>query len=278
MVPSPLHFYGQTKTTLDRRNRNTMTVHLYFSLIPEALVASMLPPEEFGQYYATGRHYKTRGQAAFIEIDPAFRHEYLPIDEAVARCVPHADGQPKYSVYVSNYRVLEHLPLSAMGDLHLVTAFGQTLPLKRAERGDGESPGPLHLYQDLAPVNSLVASTLKPRAFYDSVVNKPHKFIRFPALAFVELGLGELSADPANGNLSALPYSFMHHLRESLLELDEGSKPSKVVSRVPAQDFLYRMVNSGFYIGNGNDFACFPMPSHAVLRRDHAQWWRTANL
>ena len=27
-----------------------MAVHLYFSLIPEALIASMLPPEEFGQY------------------------------------------------------------------------------------------------------------------------------------------------------------------------------------------------------------------------------------
>ncbi len=28
---------------------------LYLSLIPQALVASMLPPEEFGRYYATGK-------------------------------------------------------------------------------------------------------------------------------------------------------------------------------------------------------------------------------
>jgi len=38
-----------------------MTVHLYFSLIPEALIASMLPPEQFGQYYATGHKYKSKG-------------------------------------------------------------------------------------------------------------------------------------------------------------------------------------------------------------------------
>ena len=31
-----------------------MTVHLYLSFIPEALIASMLPPEEFGDYYAVG--------------------------------------------------------------------------------------------------------------------------------------------------------------------------------------------------------------------------------
>ena len=47
-----------------------MTVHLYFSLIPEALIASMLPPEQFGQYYATGHKYKSKGQAIFFEVDP----------------------------------------------------------------------------------------------------------------------------------------------------------------------------------------------------------------
>lgn len=254
-----------------------MAVHLYFSLIPEALVASMLPPDQFGQYYATGRRYKTRGQAAFVEIDPGFRHEYFPIDEAIARCVPHPDGQPKKSVYVSTYRVLEHLPMSVMGDLHLVTAYGKTLPLKRAEQGEPDSPGPYHLYQDLAPVTSLVASLLKPHEFYDTVVTRPRKLIRFPALAFVELGLGELASDPENGNLSDLPYPYVHHLRDSLLELDSETKETKLVARLQSSDFLYRMVSSGFYIGNGEEFASFPMPSQAELRRDHSQWWRTAN-
>lgn len=64
-----------------------MSIHLYFSLIPEALIASMLPPEEFGQYYATGHKFKSKGQAVFFEVDPTYRHEYFDIDGCYARCV-----------------------------------------------------------------------------------------------------------------------------------------------------------------------------------------------
>ena len=90
-----------------------MSMHLYFSLIPEALIASMLPPERFGQYYATGHKFKSKGQALFFEIDPSFRHEYFDIDGAFARCAAKADGTPKNSVYISMYRVMERAPRSA---------------------------------------------------------------------------------------------------------------------------------------------------------------------
>ena len=46
-----------------------MDIHLYFSLIPEALIASNLPPERFGQYYSTGNSYKSKGQSMFFEVD-----------------------------------------------------------------------------------------------------------------------------------------------------------------------------------------------------------------
>lgn len=72
-----------------------MSVHLYFSLIPEALIASMLPPEQFGQYYATGHKFKSKGQAVFFEIDPSFRHEYFDIEGALARCKAKPDGSPR---------------------------------------------------------------------------------------------------------------------------------------------------------------------------------------
>ena len=77
-----------------------MTVHLYFSLIPEALIASNLPPEKFGQYYSTGSGYKSKGQSLFFELDPNFRNDYFEIDTAVERCVPAADGTPKHSLNI----------------------------------------------------------------------------------------------------------------------------------------------------------------------------------
>ena len=163
-----------------------MTAHLYLSLLPEALIVSMLPPEEFGQYYATGHHFKSKGQALFFEIDPSFRSAALNVEEAIKRCVPHPDGRLKNSVYASAYRVLEQIPVSAIGKLYVSTAYGQTLAIDRTEIQKDEKPC-LHLYQDLAPVNSLVVSTLGPVDHYHSVTTETSKFIRFPALCFVEL-------------------------------------------------------------------------------------------
>jgi len=94
-----------------------VTVHLYFSLIPEALIASMLSPEEFGSYYAVGSKKKTAGQAIFFEIDPHFDSQYFRIKEGISRCVPHEDGEPKASTYISIYRVLEHVPVHALGKI-----------------------------------------------------------------------------------------------------------------------------------------------------------------
>jgi len=254
-----------------------MTVYLYFSLIPEALIASNLPPEQFGQYYATGHNFKSKGEAVFFEVDPAFRSEHFPIEEGIARCIPHPDGRPKNSVYLSVYRVLENLPVSALGKLYLSTSYGQTLALSRQEPDPETLPGK-HLYQDLAPATSLVVSTLSPVDYFRTVTSEPSKFVHFPVLAFVELGLGALEADPENGPIGDLPYSYLHHLREALLVLEPQSKQTKLVQRAHSVEFPYRMVKKGFYVGTGGDLAFYAMPPHEVLRRDHATWWRLANL
>jgi hypothetical protein len=254
-----------------------MSVHLYFSLIPEALIASMLPPEQFGQYYATGHKFKSKGQALFFEIDPTYRHEYFDIDAAFAKCVAKPDGSPKNSVYVSMYRVMEHLSVSALGKLYLTTAMGATLGLSRG----GGIPKPeqeLHMYQDLAPINSLVVSRLDPAAFYADVTVIPSKLFRFPGMCFVELELGPLATDPENGQEGDLPYSFLQHLREALLELKPGNKRNKLVHRVHSLVFPFRMVKNGFYVGIGDEFVFYPMLSQSALRRDYSNWWRSANL
>ncbi|WP_291989680.1 hypothetical protein [Candidatus Accumulibacter sp. ACC007] len=254
-----------------------MTIHLYFSLVPEALIASMLEPEQFGQYYSTGHSYKSKGQAIFFELDPKFRHEFFNIDEGFERCVAHPDGTPKNSVYISVYRVLEHIPVSALGKLYLGTAYGQTLGLSRADSFPAKAKG-LHMYQDLAPINSLVVSAQDPKTYYEKVTSQPNKFIRFPGLCFVELELGALATDPGAGAVGDLPYSFVHHLREALLEVDPAGKQSKLVHRVHSLEFPYRMIKNGIYIGNGSDLVFYKMPSHEALRQDHSTWWRSCNL
>lgn len=256
-----------------------MAVHLYLSMIPEALIVSELDPAEFGQYYATGYQRRSKGQAIFIELDIDFRHEFFQLDTALAQCTPHPDGRPKNSVYVSTYRVLEHVPVSAMRQLHLATAYGATLSLDpSAEPAPDQTEG-LHLYKEIAPVNSLVASSAPPRAFYESITIAPSKLVQFPALFFAELDIADLATDPANGKVGDLPYENFPHLRESLLAVTEPGKITKMVERAPTFEFPYRTIKpgSGFYAGNGPDLAFYAMPSVRELRNDHPLWWRSAN-
>lgn len=255
-----------------------MTVHLYVSVIPEALIASQLTPDQFGQYYATGHTRRSKGQAVFFELDPSFRSDFFDIEAALQACVEHPDGRPKNSVYVSTYRVIEHIPVSALGKLHLTTAYGATLDLDRSTAAPPEESG-LHLYKEMAPVNSLVASSATPRAFYESITVAPSKLIQFPALCFVELGIGELAVDPMKGQVADLPYDNFYHLRESLASVMEEGKTTKMVERMPTIEFPYRTVKegSGFFYGHGHDLAFYPIPTVAELRDRHPLWWRSAN-
>jgi hypothetical protein len=254
-----------------------MTKYLYLSLFPEALIASMLPPEEFGAYYAVGSHKKTRGQAMFIEIDPEFRNNFFKINLGFDLCVAHEDGQPKKSVYISTYRVLEHVPLAVMKKLYLVTSYGEVLGLDPSTDYPETMEG-THMYQELTPVQPLVVSSLGPQDFYQVITRDESSLIHLPAFAFVELRLGELGKNPEYGAIGDLPYSFINHLRECLMELDTKRIHTKMVNRVQPVEFPYRTIHSGVYVGNGESLLFFPLPSREKLRSTYYRWWRSANL
>lgn len=253
-----------------------MSIHLYLSLIPEALIVSMLPPEEFGMYYSVGYSKKSRGQAMFVELDPDFRHEFFPIDQAIAKCVPHDDGSPKKSVYVATYRVLEHIPLTDIDLLYLVTKYGESLKLSRSNDFPSKEAG-LYLYQEIAPVTNLVASRLQPLDMYKFLTQDPDSMIHLPAICFVELRLGELADNPEFGEVGDLPYDGIYQLREVLVELQTKRIHTKIVDRVHTVEYPYRMIDSGIYIGNREELVFFPLPSREKLRNEYYRWWRSAN-
>ncbi len=254
-----------------------MTVHLYLSLVPEALIASMLTPEEFGSYYAVGTKKKSSGQAIFFEVDPDFRSKYFRINEGISRCVPHEDGTPKASIYISVYRVLEHVAIEALKKLYVVTQDGRTLGLDASAAMPELNEG-LHLYKEIAPVSPLVASRLNPVEFYDLIVKNPTSLVTLPAIFFAELRLDELANDPEMGQIGDLPYANMDHLREVLMDLKTKPVATKMVDRASPATFAYRTVKNGFFVGNEADFAYFPMPSSDDLRKNHYRWWRSANM
>ena len=85
-----------------------MKQYVYLSLTPEALIASHLTPAEFGNYIAVGTRKRLRGQALFLETDPA-RIENFPQEYLEKRLVPYTNGEPKRSLYLSIYRVIEQV-------------------------------------------------------------------------------------------------------------------------------------------------------------------------
>lgn len=252
--------------------------HLYLSLIPQALIASMLEPADFGSYYAVGKKVHVRGEAIFFEVDPDFRSDDFPFHLADERCVLQPDGRPKNSVYLSIYSVLVRIPVSALGSLFLVTDDGKTLELKRSEYAP--EPGCLlHLYQEFCPISPLVASRLNPLEFCRSITD-PKQPVNVPRIVFSELRLGDLACDPAGGSAADLPYQSLDHLRDVLTSLasNEGRKPSKLVLKQVKQGVLYRMVKGGFYVGDQQEFAFYRFPSKEELESTYYNWWRSAQI
>lgn len=252
-----------------------MTIHLYLSLLPEALIASMLAPEEFGVYYATGNEKKSSGRAIFFELDPDFRSDFFRIDEGYSRCIPHEDGSPKSSIYISVYRVLEHVPPSVMKKLYLTTKDGRTLGLEPSQEFP-KFDEPYHLYQEIAPVSPMVVSKLDPVKFYNLIAQNPESLITLPAICFAELRLGELAQNPAKGAVGDLPYEQIDHLRTCLIGL--RNKQTKMVDRVSNASFPYHTIQSGIYVGVQNQLVFFPLPSIELLNEKHRNWWRSAKF
>lgn len=253
-----------------------MESYVYLSLIPEALIASNLPPDDFGLYYAIGTAKRSRGQAVFFSVDRAqLDPAEFPLTEIDALCVPHPDGSPKASLYLAIYRVLERIPRSALTALHLATDDGRVLTLSpRTFEPDGELR--THLYQEFCPVTPRVVSRLDPGDF-TALITDPGQRVHVPRLVFAELTLGNLKRDPDSTAIDNLPYPNIGHLRDCLRELSAAPDPAtKTVLRQMTHEVLFRTIRNGFFVGDQDGITSFPMPSRDALEREHLAWWRSA--
>jgi len=252
-----------------------MKIYYYLSLIPESLIASMLPPEEFGNYYALGSHKRSRGQAIFFEVDPELAGEAIDHEVVRTRCVPHEDGSPRKSTYLKIYRALETVPLTALKRLYLTTDDGRTLAIEPSPYVP-EADRPLHLYQEICPVDPRVVSKLNPIDFCKKLTS-PKGPVYVPRIVFVEMKLEELALNPDAPKVENLPYANLDHLRDCLRELSHTyAKPNKTVIRHMKQDFLFRTIRGGFYVGDQESFLYFPLPGKEDLETIHYAWWRSA--
>jgi len=251
-----------------------MAVYLYFSLTPESLVASMLSPRDFGAYLAVGTAKRTHGQAIFFTIE-GLKEPSFPLKDIQERCVAHPNGEPKHSVYLSVYRVLERIPLETIRNLYLVTQDGRVLEIEQSSDLPQFAQG-YHLYQELCPVHPRVVSTLDPVSLTRHITDEKEN-IYIPKVCFVDLRLGELAEDPVKGQVRDLPYYAIEHLRDCLIQLrDNPDKNTKTVDRIHAQWFPYRTVEKGVFVGDSKKVLYFPFPSEEDLQTKYYEWWHSA--
>lgn len=250
-----------------------MKQYIYLCATPESLIASHLSPEDFGNYLAVGTRKRLRGQAIYFEVD-AGKMPTLDGDYLRERLVPYKDGEPKRSVYLSIYRVMEQVPLEALKSLYLVTDDGKVLELVAGDYHPGDRDI-IHLYQQFNPIETRVASKLDPPEFIRFLTDTD-KPVSTPKLFIAELKLNKLAWD-VNAPLDDLPYPNPDHLRDCLARLSSSEERlTKTVLRQHKCELAYRTIRDGFFIGDNKSYLFYPFPTTTRLESDHYSWWRSA--
>jgi hypothetical protein len=254
--------------------------HLYMIVYPiNALVSSQLKPEEFAQHYTVGSAKHFRGKVVFAELDIKFRNPYFDIEKYLTLTVPHPDGRPKKTKFISSYAVLEHVDLTALRNLYLVTSNGKCLELSSAPYMATNEPGLVRIYQEITPLTNLIASTLDQRSFGKYITSET-KSKGAPKICFTqyEFNVAEFLEKNRNREMmySPIPENNPALLYEYLVELQ--TNPTKKVKTISLNSTLteasYGMIRHGFWFASGQDLLFYPMPSREELANKHYEWWR----
>lgn len=260
----------------------TLNKHLYMIVHPvNALVASQLSPEEFAAHYTIGSSKHYEGKVIFAEVDIAFRDKHFEIDLYLKDTVPHPDGSPKKTKFVSSYAVLEHVDLKALKALYLVTTDGKALELKPKPYTAVNEPGLVRVYQEICPLSNLVASTLDQRAF-SKYITTGTRSKGAPKILFTQYEFDVESFLYMNQNRDMLtcpiPDTYPNRLHDYLLELKANSdKKTKTISLNSTMTAAsWKLIRHGFWFAAPEQMVFFPMPSAKELEKDHYEWWRSA--
>ncbi|MFW6329302.1 MAG: hypothetical protein ACOC28_04330 [Alkalispirochaetaceae bacterium] len=252
-----------------------MRIHYYLSVFPiEALIASQLEPEQFGQYMAIGSKNGSYEMITFFEIEGGFG-EYFDWNYAEQRCVQHETGEPKHSVWMSVYRVLEHVPESALGNIYLTTKDGRSLALEKVDFQGLEKK--FYVYQELCPLTPLVTSAYDPKRFA-AYMTDPKNKVSVPKVVFADLKVIDFDNPEATGNIGGAYDHNLDHLKDCVADvLNNKEKPNKNVERSIAS-FSYQIIDSGIYVGSGKNLVEYRMLGVEEIRQNHYHWGRSAMI
>ncbi|RKX94074.1 MAG: hypothetical protein DRP59_01150 [Spirochaetes bacterium] len=253
---------------------------LYMILYPnEALVASQLSPEMFARHYTAGssRHYS--GKVIFAELDSTFRNDYFKIDEIMKVVVPHEDGTPKATKFISSYRVLEHVDFSALRMLYITSQEGYCLGLAPGACDD-DMKDHVALYAEISPMRMLVLSEMNKKDF-GNYITDPQNNKSAPKQFFTQLDIdvvdfvNKFEQNPFEP--SPIPELHPSTIRDGFYELKKyPAKHNKGLSLSSSLDnFSYKLIRNGFAFAGGGECLHYQFPDYKTIEKDHYKFWRT---
>ena len=257
-----------------------MAINYYLMIFPnESLIASELEPKQFGSYMAIGSRKGSEEQVIFAELEGEFdslTSDNFDWEYAKKKCVPHDSGDPKHSVYLKVYRVLERIPQDAVKALYLVTKDGRTLKLEAEEYKRPESSNGVYVYQELCPLRPVIVSELPPEEFGKQLTDKEEK-ISVPQMVFCDLKPINFDDPEHSGNIGTLYDNQLAHFLECVASVkSKTEKQNKTYNRSHLESFTYNSINIGIYMVRGDKILYFPMPSEEELKQIDYDWGRSA--
>jgi len=253
-----------------------MEHYYYLSLFPtEALIASQLTPEQFGFYMANGSRKGSAEKIIFAEIESGFG-DYFDWKYCEQKCSEHGNGNPKNSLYLSIYRVLEHIPLTQIGSLYLTTKDGRTLKLDKTEYQPPAKKQDFMIYQELCPVTPMVVSRLNPPNFAKLLTSKKQK-IHLPKITFADLKLIDFADPEHTGNIGGLYDRNIHHLLDCIKQVtsDDG-KDTKILDRSHVESFSFNIIRNGIFIADEKELLYYHLPTIEEIKQIDYDWGRSA--
>lgn len=253
---------------------------LYQILYPnQGLVASQLTPEAFARHYQIGSLRHFTGKLVFAEIDSSFRNAYFDIDAGLAELVPHPDGSPKRTKFISSYRVMEHMDFDAIKSLYLSSAEANVLELKAQDYDKVHQPGFLRTFAEIAPLSMLVMSPMDMREF-GKYITQPGNAKGCPKLFYtqIELDVDAFLREFESNPFMPAPFPFLHpsKLRDAIqqMKVQPEKKTKGLALYCPLDQISYKSVRHGFMFASQEKTKFFPMPSLQQIESAHFEFWK----
>lgn len=254
--------------------------HIYMLLHPNnILIASGLTPEQLGKHYLTGSSQHFNGRLIFAEVDINFRHEYFDIDWALGEIIPHKDGRPKSTKFISAYRVLEHIDFSAIKKLYLASSTGAVMELDSAPFEANKNPSAFKVFAGITPLKILAMSTESFIEYGKNICTNKRKGapkcfytqIEFDAIDFQkEFREHPLIPSPIPG---VHPAILDKAIDEIMINPNKISKGIKLHSSF--HEFPSRMIRHGFLFTSVNEYKYFPMPSLQEIEEKYYSFYKS---